>query len=327
MLQGDITVTRTQVCIVDSNRLYREGLKQLLNSLDFIVCGEEGRLADLLEHLASADCPDFVLWNCDPMPNSQANFQADLALLASFRARFPGVRFIMLSDALARAEDMQSQVNFLSAVQAGVSAMLSTDISGEVLQRVLELVKLDQRMFPTHMVQALARNSLEPTKPPASAIRVDRAPDAVPAGDLEWDKTDAPGETNVRDENGSEPMSAVVGRAVLALREQNVIALSDRESQVLQCLVNGSSNKLIARDLAISEATVKVHVKGLMRKIRASNRTQAAIWAMNHYFAEPRTTTSANLSPSRPPFADGDRFAEWPVARAASASLVDRTAA
>jgi two-component system nitrate/nitrite response regulator NarL len=61
-------------------------------------------------------------------------------------------------------------------------------------------------------------------------------------------------------------------------------ALSDREIQILICLVDGSPNKVIARALGIAETTVKVHVKGLLRKVRASNRTQAAVWALNHYF-------------------------------------------
>nr|WP_238940287.1 response regulator transcription factor [Pseudoroseomonas ludipueritiae] len=58
--------------------------------------------------------------------------------------------------------------------------------------------------------------------------------------------------------------------------------LSSREHQILQCLINGLTNKAIARDLDISEATVKVHVKALLRKTRLANRTQAAIWALNN---------------------------------------------
>ena len=57
--------------------------------------------------------------------------------------------------------------------------------------------------------------------------------------------------------------------------------LSRRELQILKCLADGDSNKLIARDLGISDATVKVHVKNILRKISATNRTQAAIWALN----------------------------------------------
>lgn len=58
--------------------------------------------------------------------------------------------------------------------------------------------------------------------------------------------------------------------------------LSPREAQILGCLVEGDSNKMIANRLGITEATVKVHLKGLLRKVNAANRTQAAIWAMNH---------------------------------------------
>jgi two-component system nitrate/nitrite response regulator NarL len=64
--------------------------------------------------------------------------------------------------------------------------------------------------------------------------------------------------------------------------------LSPRENQILRFLVNGASNKLIARELELSEATVKVHVKGLLRKVQASNRTQAAVWALNNGYADER---------------------------------------
>jgi len=58
--------------------------------------------------------------------------------------------------------------------------------------------------------------------------------------------------------------------------------LSAREEFVLRCLIGGDSNKAIARKMAIADATVKAHVKSILRKIRAQNRTQAAIWAMNN---------------------------------------------
>ncbi len=55
--------------------------------------------------------------------------------------------------------------------------------------------------------------------------------------------------------------------------------LTRRELQVLQGLTDGKSNKEIARDLDLSEPTVKLHVKNLYRKIGAANRTQAALLA------------------------------------------------
>ncbi len=60
------------------------------------------------------------------------------------------------------------------------------------------------------------------------------------------------------------------------------VNLSDREVQVLQLLILGAANKVIGRELGICEATVKVHVKAALRKLHVSNRTQAAIWAVQH---------------------------------------------
>lgn len=61
-----------------------------------------------------------------------------------------------------------------------------------------------------------------------------------------------------------------------------VPSLSPREKLILRYLIEGDSNKCIARKIDITEATVKVHVKAILRKIRVQNRTQAAIWGMNH---------------------------------------------
>jgi len=64
--------------------------------------------------------------------------------------------------------------------------------------------------------------------------------------------------------------------------------LTDRQTAVLECLRYGKSNKAIARQLNLQEATVKVHVGQILRKLGASNRTQAALLALCH------TTLTAN---------------------------------
>jgi two-component system, NarL family, nitrate/nitrite response regulator NarL len=56
-------------------------------------------------------------------------------------------------------------------------------------------------------------------------------------------------------------------------------ALTSRQCEVLRFLGQGQSNKQIARALCMCEATVKVHVRQIMRKLGASNRTQAALRA------------------------------------------------
>ena len=77
--------------------------------------------------------------------------------------------------------------------------------------------------------------------------------------------------------------------------------LSERELDILRCLVNGEANKAIARRLDIAEATVKIHVKGVLRKISVSNRTQAAIWALKHL---PAPANHSPLSPATKPCSD-----------------------
>lgn len=84
-------------------------------------------------------------------------------------------------------------------------------------------------------------------------------------------------------------------------------ALTGRERQILHCLLNGYSNKLIARVLNVSVGTVKVHLKSLMKKIAAANRTQAALWARSHAIGESfdpldtnQTSTSWSVNEGQP---------------------------
>ena len=65
-------------------------------------------------------------------------------------------------------------------------------------------------------------------------------------------------------------------------RPVDAACLSDRELEILRWLIMGCPNKVISKRMDISEATVKVHVKAVLRKLRVKNRTQAAIWAANH---------------------------------------------
>ena len=62
--------------------------------------------------------------------------------------------------------------------------------------------------------------------------------------------------------------------------------LSPRERQILVSLAEGRSNKAIARLYNLSPATVKVHLKAILRKTKAHNRTQAAIWAIQRGFLD-----------------------------------------
>jgi DNA-binding NarL/FixJ family response regulator len=98
-------------------------------------------------------------------------------------------------------------------------------------------------------------------------------------------------------------------QAVLIMTEDALTPqLSAREKSILRCLIEGDSNKCIARKIDIAEATVKVHVKAILRKIRVQNRTQAAIWGMNNA----SLTRSANDS-SPPSTSDVSKALPKPV--------------
>lgn len=61
-------------------------------------------------------------------------------------------------------------------------------------------------------------------------------------------------------------------------REPDAAGLTERETEILELIASGMSNKLIARRLDISEGTVKVHVKHLLKKLNLRSRLEAAVW-------------------------------------------------
>jgi two-component system nitrate/nitrite response regulator NarL len=85
--------------------------------------------------------------------------------------------------------------------------------------------------------------------------------------------------------------------------ERGAPRLSLQEQRVLEGLVEGRCNKVIARELGIAEATVKVHVKAILSKTGLRNRTQAATWAISHrqwIAATSETEAKSSLAPAEP---------------------------
>ena len=239
------------VAIVDPNQLFREGLQQLLRKPRFTVSAAVRTLADVFREGGGIARPDIVIFGCSSEISAVAEqIAGERALGSNKRA----IRFVFLSE----SDDLHL---LRRAVASGVDSILFKDISSDVLCRSLELVTLGQQLFPPSLAQApgddveLPQADLIPFPPAAgAAAQIVRLDQHKLAPKLPAASADA----------------------------QRRVALSERESQILCCLVNGLSNKAIARELRITEATVKVHVKGLLRKTRASNRTQVAIWALNN---------------------------------------------
>lgn len=82
----------------------------------------------------------------------------------------------------------------------------------------------------------------------------------------------------------SEKLSSVLAQAIGKRPKEDapsLDALTDRELQILKAIAEGNSNKMIARKLDITEGTVKVHVKKVLKKLKFRSRVEAAVWAVN----------------------------------------------
>ena len=177
---------------------------------------------------------------CVALVSLDGEVAATLSQVRSLTERYKGLRIVILTERLCSEE-------VLAVLDAGANGYLLRDeISAATLLQSLSLVLLGGVIIP----QGFTRSD-----------RVQSQPYDVPA---------------------PQDPEAVSERARLqpTIEVDDVVHMSEREQTILMHLMEGASNKHIARELDIAEATVKVHVKSLLIKIRAKNRTQAATWAM-----------------------------------------------
>jgi DNA-binding NarL/FixJ family response regulator len=133
----------------------------------------------------------------------------------------------------------------VSAFRAGASGYFIDVMTCDVFVKSIELVMMGETIFPPAFMSSILR------------YESDHFAKAEPRNDND---------------------KVITFTAERSITQQ----LSPREKSIMQCLIAGDSNKCIARKIDIAEATVKVHVKAILRKIRVQNRTQAAIWGMNN---------------------------------------------
>jgi two-component system nitrate/nitrite response regulator NarL len=215
------------------------------------VIGEASDMPGILAATQMQADPELVICHIA----SQQNPDAGLELVYGLRRRFAQAKLVVLADACTRSL-------LSSFIGADVNAILLTSISCEMLHRSLDLVLFDHRLFPAEIMSLISDNALS------------RIPfHATPVG------TAILTETHPFLAQTHHNSAAVMG---IAPDAQPGPVLSRREHQIIDCLVRGLPNKSIARKLNITEATVKVYVKGLLRKVKVSNRTQVAIWALQH---------------------------------------------
>ena len=158
-----------------------------------------------------------------------------------FRTKFPGVPVALLSG-VAEPEDVQK------AMDLGAVGFFPKTLSGRALLKAIELVLLGEKYIPVDT----ATGGLMPSYY-------------------------GPAPMNTREQTRRLPFRVDPELPSPAIPQGP--HLTAREREVLSALCRGKTNKDIARDLELQPVTVKLHVRGVCRKLGVTNRTQAVVKA------------------------------------------------
>lgn len=270
-----------RIMVIDPRQLIREGFEKLLRRPLFNVV-TTGRTLDDAFNSADLARADIVVLS----HSTKTEVEAQIAALRHLPTE-PHRPHVVLVTEIEEPDLLRR------ALATGVDALLSKDISGRVLQRSLELVALGQRLFPVSLLHP-ASDVSPPAAPSSDAPSCDTPETAGPEKPASGLITIPAPLVSAMPRFGAQPPSTRPDAALPSLRGR--AALSARESQILEYLVRALPNKAIALELKITEATVKAHIKALLRKIRASNRTQAAIWALSRCRMPNQATETADLA-------------------------------
>ena len=164
--------------------------------------------------------------------------------LRTLKAVYPDLRIALMSG-VAEPDDVST------AMDIGAVGYFPKTLSGKALLQAIQLVLSGQRFMPLD-----ENNRMMPS------YYSDQTNEVGVDGQADRGVTDDVGSKHVRQ-----------------VRTTNDIKLTPRENEVLTYLMKGASNKEIARNLDLQEVTVKLHVRGICRKLNVKNRTQAAMHA------------------------------------------------
>ena len=256
----------TPLVVTHPCALVRDGLHQIFTKSQFRPIQILPALTEEAEsYLASAG---ICIWLVGvQQPGSAINETIRRVVTAN-----PHARVVLLAAAYA-PEDV------VPALESGAGGFLCQDIPSNQLIKSLELIVLGQTVTHPQFHQIAAMTQRQAGAPALCAGDIGIAA----AAGYRADEPQA-----LRPEEPRPPY--LVQSAPAASRPRPAsepagdpnIALSRREMAILRTLTEGASNKIIARKLVITESTVKVHMKAILRKLRLQNRTQAAIWARTH---------------------------------------------
>ena len=239
------------IVVTHPSTLFHDGLRQLFSKSRFRPARIATSLNDELETFLRTQ------GSCVWLTGVETSIAATNALVRKVVAANPDVKVVILAPA-------QNPEDVVGALKSGACGFLSQDICGERLLKSLELIAMSEMVVHPQF----ARSPANENRAGGCAEGEDRCGVRSGAAFMMRSLESRSGASSASDEAES--------------AGQGVPSLSRRETLILRMLMQGASNKVIARNLVITESTVKVHMKAILRKLRLQNRTQAAIWARNN---------------------------------------------
>ena len=240
------------------NSLLWEGLARLLSTTEY----KPVRCASCVEELTHGPAFDakkalfIISWDACARASDA---DAPLREVQLLRDRYPDAYLIILSD-VCNVDDV------IATLRAGANGYIMNSMTCDMLTKSFDLVMSGETVLPSEFTRALYDR-----KSPTLKITAPRArPEPVDVVDVDDPLQRANGVTEMR-------------------------KLSGREMAIMSRLIRGDSNKSIARGIGLAEATVKTHVKAILRKIGVKNRTQAALWAVTNLGASSESSPNPSL--------------------------------
>ena len=249
-----------RILVVDDHPLMANAVKLALQGMDTSATVD---LADMLHQatgMAQAG-PDYDLCLLDLGLPDVAGIDA----LVHFRAACPELPVVVLSGKDDRA-------SILASLDAGAMGYIPKSSPVSVMINAIRLVMSGAVYVPAEALRARGAHEEEPISPPGTQTPSDpgqqRGRQAVAGGPGQADAGPAA-------ESGERADAGAGGNADVSAQ----LGLSARQTEVLELLLKGLPNKLIARRLDISDNTVKIHVSSVLRALGVSSRTQALLAA------------------------------------------------
>lgn len=242
-----------KVMIADDHTLFRQGLCRILELEEDIEVVAEASDGKQAVALAKERRPDVILMDIN-MPGMNG-----LEATRTVKEVVPESEIVILT---IHADDEY----IFEVLRAGARGYILKDVDASKLADAIRAVKRGEAYIPPALLGKVLKQFR----------RLAQGREEIAAAG--WEVV----AENTSDSSGYAIVPAASRKQADEKDPELLARLTTREKEILECIVDGQSNKEIADTLVISEKTVKNHVSNILRKLEVADRTQAAVYALRH---------------------------------------------